>query len=132
MTTQAVSADVVTVQKSVASLPVFLALIGISVFSPDLLGDLSTVLKCCSFTPSFIPYAIWSGICLAMAWIYLYRTLHIATASYMTLMSMATPIIVSVLAIVILDEGLVLIQVIGAGMIILAGVVIYLSDIAYA
>lgn len=132
MTTQAVSADVITMQKPVASLPVFLALIGISVFFPGILGDLSTVLECCSFTPSFIPYAIGSGICLALAWIYLYRTLNIATASYMTLMSMATPIIVSVLAMVILDEKLVLIQIAGAGLIILAGVVIYLSDIAYA
>lgn len=67
-----------------------------------------------------------------MAWIYLYRTLRLATASYMTLMSMGTPIIVSVLAIMVLDEKLILIQVIGAGMIILSGVVIYLSDIAYA
>lgn len=132
MTMQAISADVVTMQKPVASLPVFLTLIGVSIFYPEMLGNLSTELDCCSFTPSFIPYAIGSGICLAMAWIYLYRTLRLATASYMTLMSMGTPIIVSVLAIMVLDEKLILIQVIGAGMIILSGVVIYLSDIAYA
>jgi len=132
MTTQAVSADVITMQKPVASLPVFLALIGISIFFPEMLGNLSTVLNCCSFTPSFIPFAIGSGICLAMAWIYLYRTLHLATASYMTLMSMVTPIIVGVLAMVFLNEKFVLIQFAGAGMIIISGVVIYLSDIAYA
>ena len=49
----------------------------------------------------------------------------------MTLMSMATPIIVSVLAFVFLGERLVLIQGIGAGMIVLSGVTIYFSDIAY-
>jgi drug/metabolite transporter (DMT)-like permease len=66
-----------------------------------------------------------------MAWIYLYRTLDVATASYMTLMSMATPIIVSALALAILDERLVWVQIVGGGMIILSGVAIYFSDIAY-
>ena len=129
--TKTVHADVVTMQKPMASLPVFLALVGISVYSPQLLGNLTSVLKCCTFSLAYIPYALGSGIFLAMAWIYLYRTLHLATASYMTLMSMATPIIVSVLAMVFLDERLVLIQVVGAGLIILSGVAIYFSDVAY-
>lgn len=127
-----VLADVVTMQKPMASLPVFLALVGISIYYPVLLGDLKTVLTCCTFSPVYIPYALGGGIFLALAWIYLYRTLHIATASYMTLMSMATPIIVSVLAMIFLKEQLVRIQFIGAGMIILAGVTIYFSDIATA
>ena len=129
--TQAVHADVVTIQKPLASLPVFLILVGISLFYPALLGNLRDVLQCCAFSISYIPYALGSGLCLAMAWIYLYRTLHITTASYMTLMSMATPIIVSVLALVFLRERLVLIQGIGAGMIVLSGVAIFFSDIAY-
>ncbi|MBT3190119.1 MAG: DMT family transporter [Anaerolineae bacterium] len=131
MQRQSVNADVVTMQKPLASLPVFFALIAISVFFPEMLGNLHTTLACCSFDSSFTLYAIASGIALAMAWIYLYRTLHLATASYMTLMSMVTPIIVSVLAILFLGEKLILIQIIGAGMIVLSGVVIYLSDIAY-
>ena len=129
--TQAVRADVVTIQKPMASLPVFLVLVGISLFFPELLGNLKDVLQCCTFSATYIPYALGSGFCLAMAWIYLYRTLHITTASYMTLMSMATPIIVSVLALVFLGERLVLIQGVGAGMIVLSGVAIYFSDIAY-
>ena len=128
---QTVNADVVTMQKPLASLPVFLTLVGISVYYPEILGNLKDVLQCCTFPPTYIPYALGSGFFLAMAWIYLYRTLHIATASYMTLMSMATPIIVSVLAMVFLDERLVWVQVVGAGLIILAGVTIYISDIAY-
>jgi drug/metabolite transporter (DMT)-like permease len=55
-----------------------------------------------------------------------------ATASYMTLMSMVTPIIVSVLAMVFLDERLIGIQVVGAGIIILSGAATYISDIAYS
>jgi len=129
--TQSVRADVVTIQKPLASLPVFVLLIGISLFNPGMLGNLSSVLKCCTFSSAYIPYAIASGVCLALAWIYLYRTLHMTTASYMTLMSMVTPIIVSVLAMVFLDERLIGIQVVGAGIIILSGAATYISDIAF-
>jgi drug/metabolite transporter (DMT)-like permease len=129
--TQTVQADVVTMQKPLASLPVFLTLVGVSYYYPHLLGELDSLLKCCTFSAVYIPYALGSGIFLALAWIYLYRTLHIATASYMTLMSMATPIIVSMLAMAFLNEKLIWIQLIGAGMIILAGVAIYISDFAY-
>jgi drug/metabolite transporter (DMT)-like permease len=129
--TQTVPADVVTMQKPLASLPVFLVLVGISVYSPELLGGLKDVLQCCAFSPTHVPYALGSGFFLGMAWIYLYRTLHVATASYMTLMSMATPVIVSVLAIAFLDEKLILVQAIGGGLIILSAVAIYFSDIAY-
>jgi drug/metabolite transporter (DMT)-like permease len=129
--TQAVHADVVTLQKPMASLPIFLVLVGISLIYPELLGNDHHVLNCCTFSPAYVPYALGSGLFLAMAWIYLYRTLNIATASYMTLMSMATPIIVSTLAMVFLDERLILIQVVGAGMIIVSGVAIYFSDIAF-
>jgi drug/metabolite transporter (DMT)-like permease len=77
-------------------------------------------------------FALGSGFFLAMAWLYLNRTLKVATASYMTLMSMITPVIVSLLAVLFLGETLVWVQVIGAGMILLAGVLIYFSDIAFA
>jgi uncharacterized membrane protein len=67
-----------------------------------------------------------------MAWIFVYRTLKVSTASYLTMMSMLTPVIVSLLAIVFLGESLVWIQVIGAGLIILSGIVTFFSDMAYA
>jgi drug/metabolite transporter (DMT)-like permease len=66
-----------------------------------------------------------------MAWIFVYRTLKVSTASYLTLMSMLTPVIVSVLAILFLGESLVWIQLIGAGLILVSGIVIYFSDMAY-
>jgi drug/metabolite transporter (DMT)-like permease len=56
--------------------------------------------------------------------------LKISSASYMTMMSMVTPVFVSLLAMVFLGERLVWIQVIGAGMIILSGVSIYFSGIS--
>jgi drug/metabolite transporter (DMT)-like permease len=130
--TQSVNADVITLQKPIVSLPVLLILIMISLFYPTLLGKLDTVLKCCTFDPAHIPYAIGSGFCLAMAWIYLYRTLRVATASYLTLMSMVTPIIVSVLAMAVLDEKFIFVQAVGAAIIILSGMATYFSNIAYS
>lgn len=131
MKEQAASADVVTMQKPFASLVFFSAITGISVFYPTAFGGLSDTLRYYPFVPESIPYALGSGISLAMAWIYLFRTLKLATASYMTLMSMATPIIVSLLAMVFLGENLIWIQVVGAGLIILSAATIYVSDIAY-
>ena len=127
---QSISADVVTLQKPLAGIPVFLGLVGLSILFADQLGNLGEIIDCCSFSASYIPYALVSGFCQAMAWIFIYRTLAVSTASYMTLMSMATPIIVSILAIVFLNETLVPIQILGAGMILSSGVLIYFSDIS--
>ncbi len=127
---QAVNPDVLTLQKPIASLPIFLFLLGISSFAPEVIGNLSTILTCCAIKLVHVPYVLGSGVCLALAWIFLYRTMRVATASYLTLMSMVTPIIVSVLAMLILDEKLIWIQGVGAGMIILSGVITYRSDIA--
>ena len=127
-----ISADVVTMQKPITGMSFLLGLIAVfSIFSPAY-GNQSQVLTCCTFSFSYLPYGIGGGICLAMAWIYLNRTLKIATASYMTLMSMVTPVIVGLLAFIVLGETLVWVQVIGVGMILSGGVVIYFSDIAYS
>ena len=129
--TKSVRADVVTLQKPLASLPVFMILVVLSIYFPGVFGNLSNVLQCCFISMTSLPYAIASGICLALAWIFLYRTLHMATASYMTLMSMVTPIIVSFLALVFLNERLIWIQVLGAGLILFSGAATYISDIVF-
>ena len=130
LNSQAVKADAVTLQKPIG-LPVLLVLIGASVYLTAAYVKLPPVLTCCDFSPRYWPYALGSGLSLALAWIYLNRTLKVATASYMTLMSMVTPVIVGLLALVFLGESLVWVQVVGAGMILASGVVIYFSDIAY-
>lgn len=129
---QPISPDVATMQKPIAGMSVLLVFIAVFGFFSTAFGNQSQVLSCCTFSLSYLPYAIGSGCCLAMAWIYLNRTLKVATASYMTLMSMVTPVIVGLLAFIFLGETLVWVQVIGAGMILLGGVVIYFSDIAYS
>ena len=65
-----------------------------------------------------------------MTWTYLNRTLKVATASYMTMMSMVTPVLVSLLAIIFLGETLAWVQVAGAGIIISSGVFTYFSGVA--
>lgn len=129
---QPISADVVTIQKPIAGMSMLLGMIAVFSLFSSAFGNQSQILACCSFTVSYLPYAIGSGFCLAMAWFYLNRTLKVATASYMTLMSMVTPVIVGLLAIIFLGETLVWVQVIGVGMILLGGVVIYFSEIAYS
>lgn len=127
-----IEADVVTFQKPLASFPVILGLAGISIVFSSFLGDLNQVFDCCQLPSNQAVYTVLNGFCMAMAWIYIYRTLKVSTASYMTMMSMVTPVIVTVLAVVFLDESLIGIQVVGAGMIILSGIIVYFSDIAYA
>lgn len=130
--TRSINADVITLQKAFASLFFFVVVIGIVAVYPTELGNLPDTLRLSPFTLNAFPYALVSGITLSLAWIFLFRTLQVATASYMTLMSMATPIIVSVLAMLFLGESLVWIQIAGAGLIILSAGTIYVSDIAYS
>ena len=128
--TQAVPADVITLQKPVASLTVFGGLIAVLVFLPKIFGDLGDIFSCCSLPSRNLTYAIISGVFLAMTWIYLFRTLNIATASYMTLISMVTPVIVGVLAMIFLRESLNWVQIIGVAMILVSGVAVSLGGIA--
>lgn len=125
-----VRADVVTLQKPFASLAVFSVFIAASVYAPTIFGDLQDVLKCCTVTQSSLIYAIFSGFCLGMTWIYLFRTLNVATASYMTLISMVTPVIVSILAVIFLKETLNWVQLIGITMILVSGITVSRSKLA--
>ena len=129
---QSVAVDAVTLQKPIAGLPVLLILVGVSVWNPEFVVGHQAVISWTRLSLSSVPYALGNGLCLAMTWTYLNRTLRISTASYMTMMSMVTPVIVSLLAVIFLHETLVWIQVVGAGMIISAGVATYFSDIAKA
>jgi drug/metabolite transporter (DMT)-like permease len=128
---QPIQADVVTMQKPLASLPVLLVLVGVAFVHANQTGIFNQLLNCCSFSTRDLLYAILTGFCLGMAWIFLYRTLKVATASYLTLMSMLTPVIVSLLAVIFLGENLVWVQFVGAMLIILSGMLIYFSDMAY-
>lgn len=126
---QSIEIELVTLQRPITILPITLILVGIVLGFPNSgFGKLMV-------TPGIpIPavshfYALGNGIVLALTWNFLNQTLKVTTASYMTMMSMATPIIVSLLAMVFLHERMEWIQFLGAGLIIMAGVVTYFSDI---
>jgi drug/metabolite transporter (DMT)-like permease len=123
--------DVVTMQKPLASIPIMLLLAGVLLLVSKLSDVSGDLFSCCSVNSVDLMYVLVTGFCLAMSWIFISRTLKVSTASYMTLMSMLTPVIVSILAIVFLSETLVPVQAIGAAMILSSGVVIYFSDMAY-
>lgn len=127
---QPLNPDVVTMQKPIAGLLVLLLLVGAVVIYVELSGSQASILSCCTVSPMYLTYAAAAGICLAGAWFYLNRTLKVATASYMTLMSMVTPVLVGILALLFLGETLVWVQVIGAALIIMSGMAISFSDIA--
>jgi len=127
---QSIDVETVTYQKPIAGLPVILLLVGIVIWYPDsFLGNLLAI-SGISLPPAAYLYPIGNGIFLALAWTFLNQTLKVTTASYMTMMSMATPIIVSLLAMIFLSEKMDWIQYLGAGMIIMAGGITYFSDIA--
>lgn len=130
LSTKSVKADVVILQKPIASITVFCGFVAIVVIAPGIFGDLQEVLRCCATSLVSLPYAIASGFCLGMTWIYLYRTLEVATASYLTMVSMITPVLVSILALMFLGETLIGIQIIGIALILSSGIMVSRSDMA--
>ncbi|HBX69827.1 MAG TPA: hypothetical protein DEH25_10745 [Chloroflexi bacterium] len=72
--------------------------------------------------PEILPFALLNGLLTVLTWVFLNRTLTVATASYMTMMSMMTPVLVAMLAVTFLGETLALVQLLGAGLIIAGAV----------
>ncbi|MGB2963910.1 MAG: DMT family transporter [Anaerolineales bacterium] len=130
LNTQPIPVEVVTFQKPLAGLPFVLALVSLAIWVPDIFGSLDQVLSCCKPPPVVLPHTIGNGVLLVLTWTYLNNTLKITSASYMTMMSMITPVFVSLLAMVFLGETMVWIQIVGAGMIILSGMITYFSGIS--
>ena len=82
------------------------------------------------FDTSYLIYAVGSGIFTALLWIFLNRTLKVASASYMTMMSMMTSVFVAILALGLLKETMTTAQVVGGILTISAGVVTHYAGIA--
>lgn len=121
-----VSGDVVSLLRPIAGLPVLIFFIFLSPLYPV---EMRNVFSGNYFDFSFYPYVIGNGVFAALLWIFLNRTLKVATASYMSMMSMMTPIFVTILAITFLKEQLVPTQIFGGMLIISAGVITHFLDI---
>lgn len=90
--------------------------------------NIKTVFGDTLWTPEILSFALVNGLLTVLTWVFLNRTLTVASASYMTMMSMMTPVLVAILGITFLDENLTLIQFLGAGLIIAAAAATHLVE----
>ena len=121
-----VNPDLISYLKPLVGLPIFTFFV---ILLPALIAP--THLPPFEIAAQQVGYTLLAGIFLALTWIFLSRSLKLGTASYMTMMSTLTPIIVSILAVLLLGEQMTASQIFGSGLILLAGVLIFFSDIAY-
>lgn len=121
-----VSGDVVSFLRPIAGLPVLLFFVILSPLYPT---PIKEVFMQNLFVSEHLGYAALNGVFAALLWIYLNRTLKVASASYMTMMSSLTPVLVTLMAIVFLREKLEPIQVLGILIIIGSGTITQLLKI---
>jgi DME family drug/metabolite transporter len=79
---------------------------------------------------TMIDFVILIAFLQAGVYIFLNKVLSVASASYMTMMSMITPVTVAIFAIPLFQESLNLVQWMGAGLIVFSGVMTQVKDIA--
>lgn len=120
MKSHTVDSDVITFLRPISGLPVFLGFISLSSFFPT---QTQIMFQKDIFNFDFTGYALLNALFACLLWIFLNRTLKVASASYMTMMSSLTPALVALMAIVFLKESLIPIQWLGVIMIAFSGVV---------
>ena len=96
-----VSGDVVSFLRPLAGLPLLLCFILLSPFYPAPVRQIFSYSLFNIVSPLFV---VLNGTFTALVWIFLNRTLKVATASYMTIMSSLTPVLVAIMAVVLLRE----------------------------
>jgi len=114
-----VHGDVVAFLRPVAGIPFIVLTVFISSFFPN---SILAIFNVDIFDVTHIKYLIINGLLVALLTIYLNRTLKVAAASYLAMMSMMTPVFVSIFALSLLGEGFAPVQIVGAVIIILSGV----------
>ena len=115
-----VNPDIISFLRPIAGIPIQLFFVLLASLYP--LAIQSTFkLSLLDFHYSF--YVIIHGVLVGLLWIFLNRTLKLASASYMTMMTSLTPILVAILAMVFLHESLTLIRWFGAVIIISSSII---------
>ncbi len=110
-----VSGDLIAALRPFVGSPFLLAY---SLLAPRIAAPTSQAWGATVLDPAVTPFALLNGAMTILAWIYLNRTLSVATASYMTMMSMMTPVMVAMLGSLTFGEQLSGIQLLGAVLII--------------
>lgn len=121
-----IDSDVVTFLRPISGLPLFL---GFVLLSPLYPAPTRAIFQTNIFDFTYFPYALLNGLFAVLLWIFLNRTLKIASASYMTMMSSLTPILVALLAMVFLKDTLIPIQWFGVALITVSGITTQLLKI---
>lgn len=121
-----VSGELVSFLRPLPAIPLILIMILLSPLYPEPIRSLFSVNI---FDLSFISFIVPSGFIAACIWFLLNRTLKVASASYVNMMSMITPVIVSILAILFLGERMEIIQIVGAFLIIISGIVTHYTKV---
>ena len=115
-----VDADVSTFYRGIGGLSFLFLFILLSPLYPS---SLNTIFHVNYFDTHAFLYVLLNSLFVVLLWIFLNRSLKVASASYMTLMSSLSPLVVAVLSFTFLHETLVGIQVLGAGLIIFGGLI---------
>ncbi|NCQ65748.1 MAG: hypothetical protein COZ34_05245 [Candidatus Pacebacteria bacterium CG_4_10_14_3_um_filter_34_15] len=84
-----------------------------------------------SFNTELLFLIILSSFLQSLIYVYLNKTLSVASASYTTIMSMAVPVIVLLISVIFLKELFILPQIIGAILIIGAGIMTQKTKVAH-
>ncbi len=114
-----VSGELVSFLKPIVGLPIFLVAIALADLYPE---GVSRMFKEPLSQFDHLHFAALGGVLGAMLWIFLYRALKQAEASYVSMLGLCTPVLVTILAVCFLGETVSGIQVLGAAMILSAGV----------
>lgn len=117
---KAISPDIISFLRPIAGVPIQLIFVLLAPLYPLAIQPIFVV-HWLDFR--FVSYVVIHGILVAILWVFLNRTLKLASASYMTMMTSLTPLLVAVLAMVYLHESLLPIQWLGVVIILSSGVV---------
>lgn len=122
-----VSGEIVSFLRPISGFPLILLFVLLSPIYPS---ALQPVFRVDLFNFTYLGYVVVAGIFSALLTLFLNRTLKVATASYMTMMSMMTPVFVTLLALTYLHERMSPIQVLGATLIVISGVMTHYFKVA--
>jgi drug/metabolite transporter (DMT)-like permease len=113
-----VSEDIAALMRPATGLPLLIFFILLTPLYP---APIKAIFSVNYFDFHYLIFVILNGILTAMCIICLIKTLKVASASYMAMMSATTPILVTVLAVIFLKEKLYLVQIIGITLVIASG-----------
>jgi len=122
----AVSGEAITFLRPIFGSPLVILFVVLAPFYPE---KLKNVFQVNLLSLDYFVYVFIVGVFTALLMLFLHRTLKIASASYMSMMSMMTPVFTTLLAFIFLHERMITIQVFGAALIIGSSVVTHLMKV---